>query len=413
MNRDFFLLWQSQFISQIGTQGTNIAVLFWVKHVTDSASLLGLIMIASSLPLIVLGPIAGTLADRYSRRSIIIVCDILDGIAILSLAALIFIAPNSTKIILPSLFVALVLVSVIASFFKPAIFAAIPDLVPKDKITPALSLYQGSTQLSIFIGQGISGVLFGLLGAPLLFLIDGLSYFYAAMTKSLVHIPQNIPTKGRDWRESFSQFKRDTMVGFRYVWNNRGMRSLFFAFASLNFFLWPIILLLPFYVENFLKASTDWYGFLVAGFWAGATAGTILAGVLKLSGRARGNSVVGLLLLFSMLSGALGFISIPIVALITVSIAGVTVGLININIAAVLQQGTASEIRGRVFGLLGTLSTALMPVGMGIAGVVADLTGQNIPLLYITCGVIITLLSLRMLLNKDFRALLASEAPPQ
>jgi hypothetical protein len=70
---------------------------------------------------------------------------------------------------------------------------------------------------------------------------------------------------------------------------------------------------------------------------------------------------------------------------------------------------TPGEIRGRVFGLIGTFAGGLTPIGMGLAGVIADLTGQNIPLIFISCGVLSGLLTLMVAINRDFRAYLAYE----
>jgi DHA3 family macrolide efflux protein-like MFS transporter len=100
LNRNFFLLWQGQFISRLGSQVVAVALVFWIKHATGSAALMGPIQMASSLPAVILAPIGGAFADRYSRRKIIVLSDALRGVAMLSLVSLMFVAPGATDTIL-------------------------------------------------------------------------------------------------------------------------------------------------------------------------------------------------------------------------------------------------------------------------------------------------------------------------
>lgn len=409
MNRDFFLLWQGQFISQIGNNVYAVAMIFWIAQATNSASVLGLLMMLSTLPAALLGPLGGTLADRISRRRIIIVTDLLCGLTVLGLAGLLTAAPSAKGLILPALFVGSLLIAVMGTFFRPAIAAAIPDIVPQDKVLAANSVSQLTLQLSQFVGQGLGGVLFRLLGAPVLFCLNGLSYLFAAFSETFIDIPQMPARQSCGWRELVQSYKRDTAEGFRYVRHTPGMWNVFFTIGFLNFFLVPIGLLLPFYTEHYLKASSDWYGFLIAGLGAGAMVGSILAGSLKLSGAAKSKYVVAFLFLTSVFLGLLGLSTRPALSLLLVLLAGVASGFLNITIVSVLQVRTPTEIRGRVFGLLNTLTTGLVPVAMGLSGVLADLTGKRIPLIYALCGGITALLTGLVALNGNFRRFLAYE----
>ena len=86
----------------------------------------------------------------------------------------------------------------------------------------------------MLIGQALGGYLFMILGAPLLFLIDGITYLLSAFSESFIKIPQRIPEKKDKLIEKIHQFKEDTVEGFRYAWQNGGIRSLFFAGAFIN-----------------------------------------------------------------------------------------------------------------------------------------------------------------------------------
>ena len=138
---------------------------------------MGLIMMLSMLPGVLLGPLAGTIVDNYCRKKIIVTADILSGLFVLLLAALMLFAPHATRPTVVWLTVVSIALGVIAAVFRPAVSASIPDLVPAGRVAAANSLNQSSMQVSMLIGQGLGGVLFRLLGAGVLFLADGISYF--------------------------------------------------------------------------------------------------------------------------------------------------------------------------------------------------------------------------------------------
>jgi MFS family permease len=403
-NRNFFLLWQGQFVSQMGSQAYAIAMMLWVKHETGSASLVGLLMMVSMIPFVILGPFAGTFADHFSRRKIIIFSDILSGIPVLTLAFLMFYKPEDSKLLIVCLFIVSVILGVIRSFFNPAISASIPDIVPRQKVSAANSLNQSSFQISQFVGQGIGGYLFVILGAPLLFLIDGITYLFSAFSESFIKIPQKIPEKSGAWRDKLRQFKSDTAKGFRYVWGHTGIRALFFAAAFINFFAFPIFVLLPFYVEDHLNATPDWYGYILAASGFGTLIGYAIAGGIKIPSHFRSKAVISALVLMSFCLPILSILREPVLALVLMIMIGILSGFFHINIYTLLQIAIPSEMRGRVFGLLLTLSAGLTPISMGLSGIIADLVNQNIPLIYAVCGIIILFLSIITSLSKNFRS---------
>lgn len=408
-NRNFFLLWQGQAVSQLGNQAFSIALALWIKQATGSATLMGLILMMSSLPAVLLGPIGGTVADRFKRKWIIVLGDLINGTAVLVLAGLMFARPDATNMLIICLFIVSVVIAVISSFFNPAVTASIPDIVPEERLPAANGFGQFTFQLSIFIGQGLGGTFFRILGAPFLFLFDGLSFLFSAISEAFITIPQPQVEKHQDWRKSLQSFKQETIWGFRYVWQKQGLKYLVLVSALQNFFLIPIIILLPFYVEDFLHVTADWYGFLLASFGLGAILGFLLAGLLPPASYLRSR----LMMLFIIIQPA-GFILMGLylnqwLALLLATTGGLLSGFVTVNVTTLLQLTTPSDIRGRVFGLLATISGALTPLAMGLSGIIADLTGQNIPLIYITCGCISVFLAAAISAKAEFRDYLAYE----
>lgn len=407
-NRNFFLLWQGQFVSQLGSQAFTIAVMFWTMQATGSASLMGLIMMAAMLPIVVLGPVAGTVADWYSRRKIIIVTDIVSGVSVLGLAALMWLGSASTTAIVAGILAVTVLSGIMRAFFMPAITAAIPDLVPDESVQAANSLSQFSTQVSTLFGQGLGGVLFRALGAPLLFFFDGVSYLFSAISESFIEIPQEIPDRHKTLRQGIEEFKRDTREGLRYTWSQVGMRNFLFGAAALNFLVMPILVMQPFYVDRFLGAGAEWYGFLMAALSTGSIVGFIFAGSVQLEGAVRRRVIT--LAMFSMAAAlaVLGSVTIKPVALAIMFVVGMLGGVINVTMITLMQMATPSELRGRVMGLMVTLSTAITPLGMAIGGIAGDLTGKNVPLIYLICGLLGAMVPLVTTMNREVRDFMES-----
>jgi MFS family permease len=397
-----------QTVSQFGNQAYTIAMVFWTMKATGSASLMGLLMTLSSLPGVLLGPFGGTFADRHSRIRIAIVCDVLAGLAVIAPATALWLRPQATSLVISLLFVAAILLGVIRAFFMPAIAAAIPELVPRERLAAANSLNQLSIQSSVFLGQAAGGILYNLLGPPLLFLLDGFSYFFAAGCEGFIPRDQPRPRKPPTDGHPFRHFARETAEGFRYVWSRTGMRDFMLLVSLVNFLAMPIMVLFPFYVDRYLKAGAQWYGFLTAAISIGTVAGFILAGTLKLKGAARARGIQTAMILYPIFFSALAVVRTPVVALVVVFLGGITVGLINVYLATMIQGSTPTEMRGRVMALLGTLSGGLIPLGMALGGVVGDLTGKNVPLVVLLCcglGLAVTLL---LGLRRECREFLAN-----
>lgn len=409
MNKNFVLLWQGQFVSQLGGQAFMVAMMFWLKHVTGSASTMGLVLMASMLPMVILGPIGGTVADQVSRRKIIIFSDLVSGVGVILFAAATFIIPDSTDILLALLFIVAVGDGVLRAFFTPAISAAIPSIVPEEKVATANSLNQSSTEVSTLIGQGIGGVLYRLLGAPVLFLIDGITYIVSGVSEMFIEIPQTLPAERITWRDAGRRVMADLRAGLAHITARRGLRDLMVAAAVINFFSMPFIVLLPFHVEDTLGSTPDWFGYMLAGLGAGGIVGYAVAGTLRTSGGVRSVLLVSCLVGVAACMGALGIAPSVGAALALMIVAGVFHGYFQVGIVTILQLSTPEEMRGRVFGVLQTLVMGLSPIAMGLTGVAADLLDHNTRLLFTACGGVLLLTAVVAALDAPLRGFLAFE----
>ena len=408
-NRDFVLLWQGQLVSHLGNQAFLVGTAFWLMETTGSATLMGGLMMASTVPTVLLGPIGGTFADRHSRRAIILGSDAVRGAAVLTLALLLARSPGASATMIVALFVYAALAGAIDAAFRPAIAAAIPELVPRTSIAAANSLNQFSAQGSTLLGQAIGGVLYRLLGASRLLAIDGASFLLSAFAMLFVRMPRQPRAPTRGVRSALRSYRDETADGVRFVLRQSGMRNLLLVATGLNFFAAPIFVLLPFYVALTLRQQSDWYGFLLASLSIGSIAGLALATRTQRAGIPRSRMITFALVLAPLALGGLGLTREPAIAALLCTIAGVMSGLINVAVITLIQLGTPPAMRGRVMALMITLSAGAAPLGMAMGGVLGDLTGKNVPLIYIGSALLAALMASLAVASPSVRAFLADE----
>jgi len=409
ISRDFSLLFLGQTISQLGTQAYSIAMLYWLMERTGSASLMGFLMTASTLPGVFLGPFGGTFADRTSRIRIVLVCDLLAGSGIGVLTLALWLRPDATQVLIVLIFAVSILLGVIRSFFAPAISAVIPDLVPKGRLAAANSLSQFASQATVTVGQAIGGVLYQHLGAPLLFLVNSISYFIAGGASALIPRDERQRSAAPVDVHPFRHFLRETAEGLRWVWAQKGLRDFMLGVSLINFLGMPGTVLFPFYVKLYLHVRPQWYGFLLAAIGIGVVTGFVLAGTLRLTGRSRARGVMTAMVLYPVCFGALALIRTAPLAVVALFAGGITLGVINVYLITLIQAGTPSEVRGRVMGLVGTLGGGLVPLGMTLGGIVGDLTNKNAPLVFAVSAGTALCVTLFMISSRSCREFLATD----
>jgi MFS transporter, DHA3 family, macrolide efflux protein len=411
--RNIILLLQGHFISKLGTALFDIALVLWLKEKTGLASVVGVVMMLAHLPQIILSPLSGTLVDMSPRKMVLVFSDLIVGLLIVCIGALFFIPDISNTAIFAMLIIGSICIGICDSFFNPAVSSFIPELVVKEKLQKANSTYRFLTSAATFIGQSIGGVLFTILGAKLLFIINGISYLVSAGSECCIVTPIGDRSTARlTCAEVLGNMKR----GFLYIWNNGALKSFLFVLCLYHFFISPFTVILPFYVSDILNKSAAWYGYFMASFGIGLLAGFIISGSAKFYNKNRAILVTSCFFIASLCFVGIGIVNYTYTTLFFLFMIGASLAVIVVNLNTIIQLTTPNTMHGRIFGLYNTISTASIPVGMGFFGIILDSIHKISPkltngpaLIFTVSGIVLCVISLFFITKDSFRSVLVSK----
>lgn len=400
-NRNFVLIWQGQMVSQFGFQISAIALSLWIKDQFDSPSLMCAVLMVFSLSFTLLTPIGGVFADKYSRKKILVTSDMMTGVVALLVAAIMISPLKNSPLIIGFIFLAQCIFGMASALFYPAITAAIPNIVPAKDLNRANSLRLATFQLSMLIGLSLGGHFYEMFGAAVLFFINGICYLFSAFSETFIRIPQTYESQKKETKNAFVNFFREIKEGILFLVQNRGVKNLILLLSLSYFFMGPFMGLLPYFVQDILKTDSKWYGFLNAGFAGGATFGYILPSILQLSNRNRGHLVIFSFSFFGIMAGILSQLTNAWMALWVFVIAGVILSLFHVIFETIVQVITPDHMRGRVLAAFSTLMGALLPLGIGLSGIAADLTHRDVPFIFLFSGFCIFIVTAIFLYEKS------------
>jgi len=365
-NANFVLLWQGQLVSAIGDVAYEIALGFWILAVTGSTGLMGTLMASSMIPRVLVTPLAGVWVDRGNRKALMVGMDTVRGVAVVLVA----VAALTGWIQVWMVFAAGIVIGLAAAFFNPTILSIIPDIVPRERLVQGNSFFSMIRAGSGILGNSLGGLLYALLGAPLMFLANGLSYLFSAGTELFIRVPRVEHAGPR------ANFFGDFKAGVRFVWASTGLRSLMLVAAVLNFFaMIGIVLILPLFQRTEGLGPVR-FGIIMAVFTGAMLLGMAFTAAVKISDRWRYP-----MFLLGMAVTSLAFALVPVWAVFPLMIALAAVGgffnaIVNVLIQSIVQLSTPQAMRGKVMGFLEALTGGLMPIGMAVGG----LLGEFLPL---------------------------------
>lgn len=367
--RDLRLLISGNAVSALGNAVYLISVTLLLKELTESPIVLGIFQFLAISPGLLLSPFTGALIDRTSRRRIIVAADAWRGVLmIVAGTALFFPALRSAWLVL--------LVSLLAGVghaaFVPAAQALLPSIVPAQRLQRATAMRASSSQVSNLAGNAAGGVLYALLGAPVLFVINGISFVVSALFETRI-----TPDTREDISVSQDGLLHQARQGVRQLRTNRALLRMIISQAGL-FALSPFLMLaLPFIVIDELGLPQFVLGFYFAAALAGAIA--LFLSVRRLSSAQLlriplvplGYAALAASFVLAALASSAG-------ALIAVAVlSGAAAGAVYLTVTTWIQLRTPAEMHGRLFALLEAASAGVAPVSYLIAGAILEASGAT------------------------------------
>ena len=378
-NPSFTRMWLAQLISTIGDSFALITSGILVYRITGSALSVGLMLMATSIPTLLIGMIAGVYVDRINRKKIMIVSDISRGVLIALIPFLVHYNVNW-------LYVIVFISSSISTFFSPAYDSVVPEMATDEDLTAANSMIAISSFGSTAVGFAASGLL-AAYSISTAFYIDSATFFISALLISGIRIA---PLKVEE-KSSVPVVVKNLRAGLKYLLSGRILRSMIII-SMLYAFMAGLgnTLLLPFATKA-LGATTFEYGLQEGLTSIGFVIGSLI--MARYAVRLR----EGLWVIIGLMGMAVFYFaysfsrSIPF-AIVVIGFAGLMNSPYAIARRTILQRNTDREMRGRVFGAIMTIGNFMMLIGMGAAGL-ADSFGprvmmQVVAIINLSCGVV-------------------------
>jgi MFS family permease len=368
-NRSFRQLWLGQVVSQLGDWFDTIAVYTIVLNLTGSGRAVGLVLVARFLPTFFIGPLSGVVADRFSRRSIMIISDLMRAAVVLGF--LFVRRPDQLWLV----YVLTVFQLAFSAFFEPAKTAVIPSIVSEQELIPANAIASVTWSVMLTLGAAIGGLITGWFGTDAAFVLDSLTFVGSALLVASVRFPKRAVREKSKITVARALGITDTIEGARYVKDRPRVLALLLVKPS-----WGlgggILTLLAVFGEKIFPVggnTATGIGVLFAARGIGTAVGPIAARRLAGDAPRRMQTSIGIAFLiggifYIAFGGARNFLF----ALVVLLIAHCGGSILWVFSTVLLQQTVEDRFRGRVFAAEMALLTLTMAASNYITGELLD-----------------------------------------
>lgn len=391
-SKDFVLVTIGQIISLFGNQILRFALPLHLLNVTNSPALFGIISACSFIPMVILCPIGGILADRVNKRNIMVILDISTACITLLLAILI----GKVDIVVLLLF-ALILLYGIQGTYQPSVQASIPLLTSQEHIMQANAVITLVSSLASLIGPIIGGALYAFIGIMPILYIGIICFLFSGIMEIFINIPF---TKEQHTEGVLAIGKKDLKESFNFMIHSQpiiGEVSL--IISSINLFISSLIIIgLPILITKYLnyseKTGNQLYGFAQGAIALGSLIGGISAGIFSKKLKARNIPISLFIFTLTLLpiGIALNFSKNTnityVIILISCFIMMIIAALVSVQSMAYLQILTPKNLIGKVISCAMCIGICAQPIGQAMYGLLFQCLKDNIYIPFYFAGTI-------------------------
>jgi len=399
-NRNFFLLWLGQIISQIGDRLGQMALIAFVYLRAPGSTIeIAKILSFTIIPVFLIGPIAGVYVDRWDRRRTMYTCDFLRMILVFIIPFFLFYIKSSIPI-----YFLVFIIFCIGRFFVPAKMSIIPDLVEKNDLLMANSLVHTTGMIAAILGFGISGVLVEWMGAKSGFYLDSSSFLISGTLIFLIAKRASAKINLRRVSREIVEVIRKSVYqelkeGILYFMKKKDIRFT----AGITFILWSalgaVYVVLIAFVQKTLHSATKDLGFLIMFLGIGLFIGSLIYG--RFGQRISHYKVIFVSLVFSgimLVVFALAIEQYPYfsIAAMLSFLLGLLIAPIMIASNTIIHNASDNEMRGKIFSSLEIVMHLGFLLLMFISSILAERFSHVLVLIFV--GYIVTLVGILSLI---------------
>lgn len=395
--RAFFTIWIGQSTSLIGSMIVQFALVWWLTQTTGSATVLATATIVALVPTIMLGPFAGVLVDRWNRRRVLIFAD-----AAIALCTLVLVITSWAGVLAAwQVFCVLFLRALGGAFHWPAMQASTSLMVPRSMLSRIKGMDAALYGILRIAAPPIGALLMLVLPLPAVLSVDIITAALAIGALLVYNIPQPVRADAGE-AVTLRLIWADVKVGLRYMVSWRGLVIIMLMGTGVNLLLSPFYTLLPIWVTKFFQGDAIQLGWIESASGIGIIVGGIM---LSVKGGFKRRILTSILGLIGLGLGCLlaGLVSVQQfgLAVFSLGVVGMMNTLVMGPLIAVLQDVVPPELQGRVLTMLDSVTSAMTPLGLIVAGLLADARGAQV--WFIVAGVGCAVLFVLALISSPVR----------